>query len=432
MYVFPSTTWERETNITGKDRKILFITSSFSLCKTSIEKELNMFTTNQSWIIKYITSFSLVSFITLFVASCAMPIPYGAYYNPTYPEKTKYVWYPLDNEGAGPQASLRMRHNGCYMGFRANADNKNFMFSWSQEERGDNCKLQTGTQPFIFEDLDNGNKKIINVFRRVFQGGPGLDINQSVNLQLLIPGFATVPAPEQRYTLSISLRRDFNSSLPEVATIQLPNISIGGQLINLPPLELKYHKKMLSSHHDYIPISGKEVTKMDMHNEFAAGPYDSTYYMWHEANSSYRIAVEFQGFEYKDVTFKSNKGTARIFGHIHIEVLGGESIYMTDSQVEWRHSDETKPLYIPIENSQWDLAMYTTTDLSERHEYFTYYHIPGIAINDTERHYVIVIPDYKPKQFKVILPSIIVNEHTWPIKPIKFKYKYGGVGLWVM
>lgn len=382
-------------------------------------------------IIKYLISIMLISLIGFFIVSCVMPIAYGSYYHPTYPEKTKHIWFPKDNEGAGPQASIRMRSDGCYMGFRANADEENFMFTWSQEERGDNCQIQADSKPIIFEDLHTGDQRVVGIYRRVFQGGPGLDINQTVDLRSLIPGFATVPKPEQRYSLSISLRRDFNSSLPEVVNIQLPTILIGKKLINPPPIRLERHKDMLSNYTDYIPVPGKKATEIAVYNEFSGSLFDAAY-VWYEDKSLYRFAANFYGFEYKDVSYKSDNSIARISGRIHIEIIGGEPLYITNNQVKWRHSDENSTQLISIEKSQWNLAMYTTTDLSERHEYLTYYNMPGIAINDTVRHYAIVIPDYKPKKFKILLPRIIVNGHNWPVQPIEFGYRYGGVGLWGM
>jgi hypothetical protein len=82
-----------------------------------------------------------------------------------------------------------------------------------------------------------------------------------------------------------------------------------------------------------------------------------------------------------------------------------------------------------VSRSKWALEMYTTADISERLEHFVDYWQENKIFQDDNRESVIVIPGYQPKRLRVTLPQVDVNGHQWPIQPINFEYKPGGVGF---
>jgi len=381
------------------------------------------------WLIDQIPITGNIVLTGLLLASCVVPVPYGAYYYPTYPEKSQYVWIMRNNEGTGAPEELRMRSDGCLMGLRAGADEENFTFSWSQEEWGNagKCRIQIHTQPLVLEDLDSGSQRDIRTFRRVFRGfGPALGLEEAVNLKSLIPGFAAVPASARRYTMSISLKRKFEGPLPEVSRIQLAEISIAGRAIKPPPLQLNRHVNLLSSKDDYLPDNGKRVQNTVLLAEFGgpAGPI----VIWHEELPMLRLAVSFWGTPDSYDGNVKNKNVSEIFGRIYVEIFGDEPIHLGEGGVTWYVPGDTTQQFVPVSRSKWAIEMYTTANLSEQLENFADYW-QNKTFKDWHREFVILLRGYQPKRFRVTLPPVNANGHEWSIQPIDFEYKSGGVGL---
>jgi hypothetical protein len=368
----------------------------------------------------------------LLLSSCAVPIAYGPFYQPTYPEKSKYVWTPRDIEGAGPPASIRMRFGACFMELRAEADEKNFTLIWSQEELGDKCRIKVSGRSFELHDLDTDSRRVISTFRRVFLSfGPGLDIHQRVDLASLSPGFAAVPSSERRYTLALFVERVFKGSLPDSTRIQLPDIVIGDRVITLPPLHLERHNKVLESRDDYVPNVGQKVADSTSLSEF--GEFNSSTVVWHEEDSLLRLAASFSGTPYSEEDLlKKRKDESEIFGHIYVEVIGDLSFRLTDEQVAWHVPGDTQDYHIPENHSKWYLKMYTTADISDRLGHLAHLSWPDTTFDDKRRKFVVVIPGYRPERFSITLPKVTANDHEWPLQPILFEYKSGGVGVWTM
>jgi hypothetical protein len=382
------------------------------------------------WLIDQVSIIGTIPLIGLLLASCAVPVPHGAYYQPIYPEKSQYVWIKRDKEGAGPPAELRMQSHGCFLGLRANADEESFTFSWSQQEPGkaNKCRIHVASQPLVLEDLDSGSRKDISTFRRVFRGtGPALDLDRTVNLDSVIPGFAAVLASSRRYTLSILLKRKFEGSLPAVSRIQLPKISIAGRVVKPPALNLNRHANLLSPKDDYLPEAGLRVKDTALLAEFggAFGPL----VIWHEEASLVRLGATFWGTPDSYDGNVRNKNVSQILGRIYIEILGGEPIHLEEGRVSWYAPGDNTQQFIPVSRSKWALEMYTTANISERLEHFADYWQQNKIFKDGTREFVIVIPGYQPKRFRVTLPHVDVNGHEWSIQPIIFEFKSGGVGF---
>jgi hypothetical protein len=382
------------------------------------------------WLIDQISIIGKIALTGLLLASCVVPVPYGAYYYPTYPEKSQYVWIMRNNEGTGAPEELRMRSDGCFMGLRAIADEENFTFSWSQEEWGNvgKSRIHVHTQPLVLEDLDSGSQRDISTFRRVFRGlGPALGLEEVVDLKSLLPGFSAVSASARRYTLSISLNRKFEGPLPEVSRIQLPEISIAGRAIKPPPLQLNRHANLLSSRDDYLPENGKRVQDTVLLAEFGgpAGPI----VIWYEELPIVRLGVTFCGTPYSYDGYVKNKKVSEIFGRIYVEIFGDEPIHLKEKGVTWYVPGDTTQKFVPVSRSKWAIEMYTTANLSEQLENFADYWQQNKTFKDSYREFVILLRDYQPKRFRVTLPPVDINGHEWSIQPIDFEYKSGGIGL---
>jgi hypothetical protein len=382
------------------------------------------------WLIDQISIIGKIALTGLLLASCVVPVPYGAYYYPTYPEKSQYVWIMRNNEGTGAPEELRMRSDGCVMGLRAIADEENFTFSWSQQELGNavKCRIHVHTQPLVLEDLDSGSQRDIRAFRRVFRGfGPALGLEEAVNLKSLIPGFAAVPASARRYTLSISLERKFEGPLPEVSRIQLPEISIAGRAIKPPPLQLNRHANLLSSKDDYLPDNGKRVQDTVLLAEFggSVGPI----VIWYEELPMLRLGAAFWGTPDSYDGNVRNKNVSEILGRIYVEIFGDGPIHLEEGGVTWYAPGDTTQQFVPVSRSKWAIEMYTTADISEQLENFADYWQQNKTFKDWYREFVILLRGYQPKHFRVMLPPVDINGHEWFTQPINFEYKSGGVGL---
>ena len=393
-------------------------------------KTVTMVNLKCRWLIDQISIVGKIALTGLLLASCIVPVPYGAYYYPTYPEKSQYVWIMRNNEGTGAPETLRMRSDGCFMDLRAIADEENFIFSWSQEEWGNAGKyrIHVHNEPLVLEDLDSGSQRDISTFRRVFRGqGPALGLEEAVNLKSLIPGFSAVPASARRYTLSIYLKRKFEGPLPEVSRIQLPEISIAGRDIKPPPLQLNRHANLLSSKDDYLPENGKRVQDTVLLAEFGgpAGPI----VIWYEELPMVRLGVTFEGTPYSYDGYVKNKNVSEIFGRIYVEIFGDEPIHLKEGGVTWYVPGDTTQEFVPVFQSKWAIEMYTTANLSEQLENFADYWQQNKTFKDSYREFVILLRNYQPKRFRVTLPPVDINGHEWSIQPIDFEYKSGGIGL---
>lgn len=365
----------------------------------------------------------------LLLSACAVPVAYGPYYEPVYPETSRYAWVPRDMEGAGPPASLRMRSGSCFMRLRASADAENFTLSWTQEEPGNSCRIEVQGNSLEIVDPDTGRRRVVRSFRRVFTGsGPGLDINQAVDPASITSGFAAVPAAEQRYTLSLTLARRFNGPLPDTARIQLPDMAIGDRVITPPPLQLLRHRNALQQRDDYLPDVGQKVAESTILSDFSGGS-SGPVVIWHEEDSLVRFAASFAGTPDSYDGNTRNKDIPEISGRLYVEVPGDSPVRLMDERVAWLVPGDTQQVLVPVGRSSWRLEMYTTADLSERLDHLPDYWQPGKTFRDHLRDFVVVIPGYQPVRFSLTLPQVTASGHEWPVRPVEFEYRTGGVGF---
>lgn len=411
-------------------------------------------------------------FVAMVLSSCAAPVIQGPYYLPVYPGAAgptgkANTWIPSGGKGGAPTNRLRMRDDSgnCYLELTAMADEANFQLLWILEKydrnriTGQSCEeLQIGSDPVVIHDLDSGQQMSIRRFSRRFSSPPSLNakLSETVDLAALIPGFAAVPAEERWCTLSISFRREFEGKLPERVTIQLSPILIAGRSIHLPPLDLQRKDVPSTNIRAYVPLSYKEIPYTTAFKEFGEPPdaasfrgplgkmFSSGIYVWHE-QEELRLAAGFMGREdnlYIEFDKKSG-GTGKPFisGEIYVEVLSGSAIRLQDNHVLWQTAGDVTPVAItPRAMSRWRLSMYPTTGYAELPKHFLAtilnpynpnYENPSYTeqYDDWLRQFVFSIPNYQPKRIRVTLPPITANGKLWPIEPIEFHYKSGGVGL---
>ncbi len=115
-------------------------------------------------------------------------------------------------------------------------------------------------------------------------------------------------------------------------------------------------------------------------------------------------------------------------GRIYVEVFSDEAIRLTDGRVAWNVPDDKQDELVHMDNSKWELRMYTTADLSERLDHCSDYRKPNKTFNDWSATFLMVIPNYQPKRLRLTLPPTNVNGIYWPVRQIDFEYKSGGVG----
>jgi hypothetical protein len=369
-------------------------------------------------------------FVFFFFSACAVPVPYGPYYRPVYPEKTNTAWVSRTIEGAGPPTILRMRSGLCYMGLRAHADEEQLTLSWTQEEPGGGrCRIAVHGSDLGVEDLETGRRWTVRTFRRVFTGRkPGVDVGRTVDPIAIVPGFAAVPASERRYTVSIMLRRRFSGPLPDSALIQLPDIAIGERVVAPLALRLEHHANPLQQMDDYVPLAGRKAGTATLLSEFGASSPESVY-IWDESHAALRLGASFKGTT-DSYDGNPRKGKAsEIFGRVYVVVRGDLPIRLTDGRAAWHAPGDEGDVLVSVFNSKWALEMVTTANLSERLDHLPAYRQPDQAFPDHFRDFVAAIPGYRPERFRVMLPQVFADGHEWPLQPVVFEYRTGGFGL---
>ena len=127
----------------------------------------------------------------------------------------------------------------CFDGFFCGEDLIISLTLSEPESRGKKrCRIKVEGKSLTISDLDTEDQLTIGLFRRVHLGA-AIDINQTIDLASLIPGFAAASASERQYRISFQTLREFHGPLPESISIQLPDFFVGDRLIKSPPLELK-------------------------------------------------------------------------------------------------------------------------------------------------------------------------------------------------
>lgn len=346
---------------------------------------------------------------------------FGESFQPVYPEKPQVSWIIRH----GPLADkLRLKLGPCFMMVWADVVDGDFRLSWVQEDHpGGQCQIHGKDEPLIVEDLTHHKRMDITTFTRVLLVNVGFDISKKVDLQALIRGFASIPVSQQRYTLSLHFRREFNHALLNSSDIQLPDIFIGDRRVQLPVLRLKRYKRSGDGWW-YVPVSDENISGIRGIGPSLFGGGSRSFKpadVWHEVDSVARFGAVFRGvpYTYND-DWTHNEDHSEIYGQIFVEVFGGKTIHYQGEGAFWSAPGDEIPKPVSVEKSKWELKRYTTNSISDRLDHLQDY-FKNRHFVDRARKFWFEIPDYQPKHIKITLPQVEGSGHPWPILPIEFK-----------
>lgn len=374
------------------------------------------------------TFLSFLVIVSLLTA-CAIPVVTGPYYQPVFKEKRGITW----SYRRGDQVLLNFKSNGCFLRFSAGVkDGALEFFLYQYELAGCHIYIQNGS--FVFEDMDTGSLQEINTVDRALTdwGAAQLPVSQPIDLSSMIPGFALVPASERRYVLSLNVESKFKGTLPIEAQVRLPAFEIGGRIYHLPPFTLIRYEKSGSGWW-YVPSSVRKPVETKPAGRMLGGGYAVTKEpdVLYEEQSIFRVSTVFRGSN-RPLDEKTTEGTGgpRLYGAVFFEVSGGHQVRLVGSEVKWRIGGDTEDHTLPIKEGDLRLKRYSTRDLSERLDQL-------LAFSGNERPqykdrnpiFLIRIPNYQPKRFKVTLPRIEANGKEWSFKPLEFEYRSSGLDV---
>ncbi len=376
-----------------------------------------------------------VPLVALVLGGCVLPAPHGPYYLPIYPDmdesKPGSGWLPSSGKAGGSSNRLRIGLGmPCHMEISALSDTSNFLLSWRFERRitpNRECVYEVGPQPLVLEDIDTGRQYAVTSVRRIFVSVTKPELILSHDLSPEIPAMRDLAADQRTYTVSLPLRHEFKGKLPEVVTVQLPEIKVGDVSIQLPALNLK---KVESGGNirAYLPVDAMPLTNTDAIRDFGMradsfstrgsfASFNPGVSLWYGKKGLVRIATSFSGRDDPSPPFWVNPF---IWGEIHIQVLSDSRIRLLNPHVQWNQGPGADDrAMIQIDPSRWRLTMYATT--------------PNDALQfkggPHDTHFIATLPAVQPRHVRAILPALSDASHAWPIQPIHFEYRDGGMGV---
>lgn len=392
-----------------------------------LKKKLGLKQKNQLFKICIVYIFLIT--VSVLLVACPIPLPYESTYCPIYPEKSPYV-RTIKSSSAGPEDRIRLGAYKCFMTLRIKPDGNNLIMVWNAGSPINVCQIDIDQSPVIIEDLDDIKTIKNSIFYRIFPiHSLVFNVDQKVDLVSLLPGFASVPKSDRRYTLSLELHRKIDGPPPETTLIQLSQISIGSKVIKLEPLEFRLGKGLFSGgkgyKNHYLLTTGKEVPEDSVLRKNAYHLYDNVQ-VWQEVDSKARFSAKL--FAQWGHDKEKDKDVSNLWCKIFIEILGDEIVQFMKPQFTWQLPPEKEEERITQDLLNWELQMYTTTYLTEKFDHF-----PSDSQQnkyfEKDRTLLMVIPNFQPKRIRVTLPPIKANGQGWPLRPIDFVYTKGGVGL---
>ncbi len=274
-------------------------------------------TESGTWLfIKRIFQMAVLCVMGSLLISCATPVFTGPFYKPTYAEKERGVW----SYRKGDRVLLNFKLAGCILRFNAGMKDETLEFYLYQTDFSD-CQVRIRDGAFVFEDLDTGSRREIDTFERTFNNYwvPSLAVDRAVELSSMIPGFAAVPASEQRYILSLVLKREFKSALPQEAIVQIPDFQLGERQYQLPPFRLVRYERSGTGWW-YVPASIQEPVPTKPAGKMLGGGYavikppDTLY----EEKSTIRVSTSFRGWK--------RDGVSSLNGIVYFEIFGDKTV----------------------------------------------------------------------------------------------------------
>lgn len=378
--------------------------------------------------------------LPLLLSACAIPTTVGPTYSPSYPESSENVWTHGQFKVAEPNPrTIVMRQMGCFIRLKAYPQQPDLNIQLTVEDGHRKgvapCTLRMADGPIIVEDPDTGEMHKIRIIQRDFPFllGPGVDIHRTVNPARLFPGFEQVPGDKRHYALGLEFRRVFDGPLPSSSTIRLPDIELGEQRISLPPITIERYERSGSGWWYVVTNSQEKIRPTEKAGMALGGgaqvfkPAD----VWFE-NPELKSSAVFRGTPYTyDENFKKNNQNSMITGTIYFRIKGSWSFHLTQPEVQWLAPGEMQGKRIAERSGVLNIRRFTTTQLSARIEGLPRSIKPDRTLihEDHDRTFLVTVPNFHPKRFRLFLPAVTTNGTPWPIQPITFTYHSGGVGL---
>lgn len=302
------------------------------------------------------------------------------------------------------------------------------LLSWDLETYGTNrdaCNYVIGNAPLSIEDAKTGKRHGPEAVYRIFSAPFRPELDFGSGMQSFSPAFAKLPAGQQTYTVAIPLRLNFDEKIPAAISIKLPDILVGKDQVSLPVLNLK-KVETGGNIKAYVPAAPLPMTNVESITGFgmsanyhrtrgAMAVFHAGASLWYDKRGEIRVASSFSG---RDDVKTSKTITPQIWGDVLINLVAGKGIRLADSRVVWITA-EGKKIIQQVDPNKLGLAAYRT------------------RLTDTVRlsdetlgpRFIARFPDFHPERLTLSLPRLEVNGHVYPIKPVEFAYKPGGLGL---
>lgn len=375
-------------------------------------------------------------FLALMLGACAMPVFQGPYYHPTYivqsGAEAVSAWLPsAGKNGASPHRIRIGLDSANFVELSATADEENFLLAWRYSCGVRRCDVKVANQPLLLEDLSTGKQFSVETVRRIFSASKPV-IDPSRGLATSISGFSEVPVDQQRYTISIPLRHEFDGPLPERLSIQLPPIRLGQESVLLPLLELQ-KRETGGKIRGYVPSTHHGLSRTAAFSDFAGAAtsisttgsfasFISASYPWFERDGEVRLAASFFGRDDPSPPFWSKPF---VMGEVKVLVLSGKALLLDGGTASWLLPGSRQAVEVPIKmgSRNGNLTMYTTR-LDDRAEFrFS----DGSLVD--EQLYLAVIAKFQPKKVRITFPEFRMDGKILRPHPIEFEYRQGGVGV---
>jgi len=374
--------------------------------------------------------------LVLVLGACAMPVVQGPYFYPSYDGRNGAedvsAWLPAAGKNGGPSQRIRIGPDSThFVELSATADEDNFLLAWRFSCGVRRCDVKMAKDPLLVDDLSSGMRFSVETVRRIFSASkPAIDV--SSGLANRISRFAEVPVDQQRYTISIPLRHEFDDPLPERLSIQLPPIRLGQETIPLPLLELQ-KKETGGKIRGYVPSTHHDLSRTVAFSDFAGAAtaisttgsfatYISASYPWFERDGEVRFAASFFGRDDPSPPFWNKPF---VMGEVKVLVLSGKALRLEGGTASWLLPGSTQAVVVPINvgGRNGNLVMYTT-GLDDQAEFRL---SDGTLVD--EQLYLAVVARFQPRKVRITFPEFSLNGKILRPHPIEFEYRQGGLGV---
>lgn len=376
-------------------------------------------------------------FLLLALSACASPVAPGPYYQPSSArqgvEKDAQVWFPEAGKHGEPPYRIRIGHAPAqYLELSATVDEDNFLLAWRFSCGPARCNATVENRPLLLEDMESGKRMTVDVVRRLLTvSRPPIDASR--NLAGTIPPFADVPLDQQRYTVAIPLKHEFDGPLPEQVTIQLPAIQLGDALIPLPELVLK-KQETGGKIRGYVPVGTWDYGRTRTFANFSGGnaatkttgsfaAFVPAVHPWFEQKGEILLAANFMG---RDDPYPPFWNKPFVSGEVKVLVMSGKTFRWAGDSATWRLAPGSNDMRVvplaPNARAAY-LSMYST----RVNDAGKFQSVERSSAED--QLYLAEIPKFKPRKVRLFFPPVLLEGKTLVVPPIDFEYRDGSIGM---